>query len=176
MRILDFPILRQAYEYDCGATALQSVLAYYGIEVREGSIMKIAGTNREYGTSISRIKAAIKKHGLKCISKEMNIDELKKFIGKNIPVIVLMQAWTKKKNVNWEKDWNDGHYAVIIGYDKSRLILADPSSFTRVFLKFREFSKRWHGKDRNVKKYANQGFAIYGRKLAYNSKKIVHMG
>jgi len=40
MKILDFPELRQTFNYDCGAKALQSVLAYYGIDIREEEIIK----------------------------------------------------------------------------------------------------------------------------------------
>jgi predicted double-glycine peptidase len=36
MKILKIPELRQAYVYDCGANAVQSVLEYYGIDIKEG--------------------------------------------------------------------------------------------------------------------------------------------
>ncbi len=49
MVLLDFPELRQAYDYDCGATALEAILAYYGIEVREELILKCAKTTKKYG-------------------------------------------------------------------------------------------------------------------------------
>jgi len=52
MKILEFPELRQTYEYDCGANALQGILAYYGMEIREELIIKSAKTNKIYGTSI----------------------------------------------------------------------------------------------------------------------------
>lgn len=174
MKILDFPMLCQAFDYSCGATALQSVLAYYGFDVREGSIMKIAGTGKG-GTPIIGIISAARKYKLKCISKAMDIDEVKRFIDKKIPVIVFMQAWAEKKNINWDEEWNETHYAVIIGYDSKRFIFADPSSFTRAFLSFKEFSQRWRGTDTDKKRHANLGFAIYGRKPAYYSRKIVHM-
>ena len=140
MKILDFPMLCQAFDYSCGATALQSVLAYYGFDVREGSIMKIAGTGKG-GTPIIGIISAARKYKLKCISKAMDIDEVKRFIDKKIPVIVFMQAWAEKKNINWEEEWNETHYAVIIGYDSKRFIFADPSSFTSTFYHLRNSAR-----------------------------------
>ena len=41
---LNFPELRQTYNYDCGASALQGVMVYYGVEMREDVLMKEAGT------------------------------------------------------------------------------------------------------------------------------------
>ena len=59
MKILMFPELRQAYEYDCGANATQSVLDYYGIDKKESEIIKIAETTRA-GTSIKGVIKALK--------------------------------------------------------------------------------------------------------------------
>ncbi len=51
MKILDFPELVQTYDYDCGAKALQAVLAYYGIEKHEDVLMIAAKTNKEHGSN-----------------------------------------------------------------------------------------------------------------------------
>lgn len=54
MKIIFLPQLRQTYNYDCGAKATESVLAYYGLEVREDLIMKSASTTKN-GTKIKKI-------------------------------------------------------------------------------------------------------------------------
>jgi len=118
MNIINFPYLRQTYNYDCGDIVLQSVLAYYGIDIREGRIIKWAKTNEYSGTSIISIEKIVKKYNLKIVSKAMTINEVKKFIDKKIPVIILLQVWSLKKNVNWEKHWSDGHFVIAIAYGK----------------------------------------------------------
>lgn len=174
MKILEFPQLMQTYEYDCGAKALQEVLAYYGIELREDLLIKKLGTN-ESGTPVKRIVQVAKKYNLKCILRKMNFIEVKSFIDKGIPVILLLQAWTCDKNVNWKRNWKDGHYVVAIGYDDEKIYFEDPYSFKRTFLKFDELKKRWHDKDKKGNKYINYGIAIYGKKPVFTFKKAIHM-
>jgi predicted double-glycine peptidase len=38
--MMDLPTGRQTYDFDCGAKALQIVMAYYGIDVRENELME----------------------------------------------------------------------------------------------------------------------------------------
>src|SRR3989339_795185 len=83
MKILDFPKLRQTYEYDCGANALQAVLAYYGIELSEEILMKDAKTNSKKGTAIKGILKTLDEFKLKYDSKSMTIKELQNYIDKN---------------------------------------------------------------------------------------------
>jgi|SRR3989344_2869868 len=173
MHIKHFPNLRQGFDYDCGATALQSVLFYYGINERLEKIMKLANTTKT-GTSIESIKKVMKSYGLKTDIRKMELDNVKKYIDKKIPVILLIQAWTEKKNVDWEKNWDDGHYVVAIGYDKNKIYFEDPSSIYKVYLTYEEFKKRWHDRVGN-KKYINYGVAVYGKKPSYSYNKIIHM-
>lgn len=97
MRILDFPQFPQTYEYDCGAKALQSVFVYYGINDREGVLMKELKTSKK-GTSVKSIETAAKKRGFKIDAQKMEIIDLKKYIDKKIPIILPLQAWGEKKN------------------------------------------------------------------------------
>ena len=41
---------RQMTEYSCGASALQSVLSYWGRDVEEEALMRLLGTNSDVGT------------------------------------------------------------------------------------------------------------------------------
>lgn len=175
MVLLDFPELRQTYNYDCGATALEAVLAYYGIEVREELILKCAKTTKKYGTSIDGMVNTIKKYGLNCQSEIMTIENLKGCISKKIPVILLLQAWTDKKHINWLSDNSDEHYVVAIGYDKNNIYFEDPYSFRRTFLPYGELQNRWHDIDENEKRYINHGIAVFGKKPKFNSKDVIHM-
>jgi len=174
MKTIVLPQLSQTYGYDCGAKALQAVLVYYGIEIREDEIIKSAGTSID-GTSIKGIIKVVQKYGLKTDSKQMTISDIKEYIKKNIPVIIVLQAWSKKKKVDWEKDWIDGHYVVAIGYTKDKILFEDLSSFKRDYLKYDELDKRWHDVDTGGKKYFHHGIAIFGKKPQYNRDEVVHM-
>jgi ABC-type bacteriocin/lantibiotic exporter with double-glycine peptidase domain len=175
MKLLKFPNLRQTYEYDCGAQAMQSVLAYYGFDIREGIIMRIAETTRG-GTKISGLTKVARKYGLKTSVRKMNVDKIKRYINKGIPVILFMQAWPDKKRrvINWLHEWDSGHYVVAIGYDKDRIYFEDPASFNIAYLTYDELKTRWHDSE-NGKKYENYGIAIYGKEPNFSPEKIVHM-
>ncbi|MBU1179589.1 C39 family peptidase [Patescibacteria group bacterium] len=176
MKILEFPELRQAYNYDCGASAIQSVLVYYGIDEEEDVIMKKAGTTKRAGTPIKRMIKTLNSYGLKCKAGPMTTEQVKKFIDKGHPVILDVQAWNEKKKIDWASDWADGHYVVAIGYDSKKIYFEDPATISRAFLTYKELEKRWHDKDTDGKKYANYGIAVYGKPVKYNIKKAVHMG
>jgi len=174
MKLLELPGLRQTFNFDCGAIALESVLVYYGIEVREDILMKSVGTTKK-GTPIPGILKTAKKYGLKSVSRSMDILEIKKYLDKKIPIILLLQAWTNKNRVDWKNDWADGHYAVAIGYDKNKIYFDDPSSFKLAYLTYKELVERWHDVDIKGKKYFNHGIALYGKKIKFNNKSIEHM-
>lgn len=173
MKQLNFPDLRQINNYDCGANALQAVLAYYGIEVGEELLLKLAKTDRRKGTTIAGMLNVLKKYGLKFDSDSMTIESLKKYISKEIPVIVLLQAWGKK-SVQYANDYHDGHWVVAIGYDDKKIFFEDPYTFKRTFLSNQELEDRWHAKEGD-KKVINHGIAVYGKKPTYNYKKLIHM-
>jgi ABC-type bacteriocin/lantibiotic exporter with double-glycine peptidase domain len=159
-KLLNFPPLRQVYQYDCGANAIQGVLDYYGIDVREGVILKMAGTTKS-GTNIRGVKKVADYFGLKYKDGAMTISDLKKWIDKKIPVIIVLQAWTEQEKVNWAKDWKDGHYVTVIGYSKKRIYFSDPSCERETFLTYKELEKRWHDRDVRWKKVINWGMAVW---------------
>ncbi len=175
MKIIKFPDCRQTYDYDCGARVVQSVLAYYGLNIRGGKIMKLAGTNKRQGTPIKGIIKVAKAYGFKYKAGEMNVSQVKEYIDRGIPVILLLQAWSRRKKIDWKNNWADGHYVVAIGYDNRRLYFKDPSSIWRTFLTYRELKERWHDIDIYASdKYYNYGIVIYGRKVC-DLKKMVHL-
>jgi predicted double-glycine peptidase len=38
--MIELPIGRQTFDFDCGAKALQIVMAYYGIDIPEGDLIR----------------------------------------------------------------------------------------------------------------------------------------
>jgi len=175
MKLLNFPSFKQTCEYDCGAKVAEAVLDYYGIDIKEHEIMKLAGTNHK-GTSVEGILNLLKQHGLDCKYEKMNASEVKKFIDLGVPVIMVVQAWTDKKKVDWEKDWSDGHYVIAIGYDENKFYFEDPYVILRTFLPFDELNERWHFLDGpDGSHHFNMGIAVFGPQKAYTPKKSIHM-
>lgn len=161
---------------------MQSILDYYGFDVGEGEVMKIAKTTHA-GTSFAGLKKVAEKFKIKYKQKIMTIEEIKKNIDRKRPVLIDLQAWNGKmirerwissKVKNWEDDWKDGHYVVAIGYSRNRIYFEDPSATTRTFLSNKELKKRWHDIDVGGKKYYNWGMIFYG-KPKYNSECSIHM-
>ncbi|MCR4285207.1 MAG: C39 family peptidase [archaeon] len=175
MKHLKLPSYKQTHGYDCGAKTTQSVLSYYGIEMKEEKIMIGVKTNKT-GTPTCGIISFLKKKGLRCIDKEnLTINDLKKQIDKGNPVIVLLQAYSNKPIKDWKKSWNSGHYVIAIGYDKEKVIFEDPMSSNRTYLDYKELEKRWHDLVQDRGKIRNFGLIIKGKKHYNNIGKIIPM-
>jgi len=147
--LIDLHYGRQAFDFDCGAMALQTVMAYYGVEVRLDELMDNLGTDEE-GTSINSIIRTAQRYGFDVRARSgWTLKEIKEKIDGGIPVIVLLQAWAERPKTlkQWEQDYGDGHYAILIGHEKGVLLFEDPSSFRRTWLRDREFLARWHDRD-----------------------------
>jgi ABC-type bacteriocin/lantibiotic exporter with double-glycine peptidase domain len=175
MKVLECPRLIQTYNYDCGAKALQIVLAYYGVYVSEGSLIRSAGTTTKNGTEANGMLRTLRKYGLEYEAGKMTVSRIKCFIDKKIPVILLLQAWAGRKITNWNREWSVGHYVVAVGYDKTKIYFDDPNTFNMAFLTSRELVKRWHSKMKGSK-HINYGIAVFGKRPTFDPKKIVHMG
>lgn len=174
MKIIEFPEFKQITAYDCGATALEAVLTYYGKDIKEKNIMDIAHTDTA-GTTMDGLIKVVENVGLKYKTGSMTIDDIKDYIRKKVPVILLLQAWTEKPNIEWTKDWNDGHYVVAIGYDDTKVYFEDPWISSRAFLTFDELEERWHGKVKDGEKEIHSALVVFGNNNHYNPDKAVHM-
>lgn len=175
MKLLEFPMFRQASPYDCGVIAAQAVLAYFGINLRADHIIKEAGTTTS-GTSVEGIIQVLRNANLECDARILTIDEIKAAIDQSNPVIVVLQAWCDKPVAKWEECWTEGHYVIIIGYDTHRLYFEDPSSIQRTFLTLRAFKQRWHDIDDRGKKYLNYGIIVSGKKPEFSYRTFIPLG
>ena len=164
---------RQATEYSCGASALQSVLSYWGKDVDEEDLMKILGTNPEVGTYPEDIVRAARSLGFETEVKEnLTVEDIESSTKKGIPVIVLGQAWRSRKDSGMfpEDAWADGHYFVALAVDKDYVYFQDP--FVRMgkgFMPRHEFEAIWHnvmGGDLKKPKQMHLGIFIRGKKPA----------
>jgi len=169
MSIIDLHIGRQVYDYDCGAQALQTLLQYYGEEIRGDALMRELGTSED-GTPPQAMIRVAERYGFKVKSgTHWSLNQVKQYVEAGTPVIVLLQAWADRYMTldDWRKDWDNGHYAIIIGLNKDVLLFEDPASIRRAWLREREFLARWHDMDpKTGEKFEHFGMVLLGKNPA----------
>lgn len=176
VKTLNFPELRQMSNFSCGASALQSILQYYGIEKREDDLAKEVNATEYYGTHLEDIKRVAEYYGLVCdVLFDMTIEKLKENLDKGIPVMISLQAYKADSKIDWPDRWDDGHFVVAIGYDNEKVIFEDPSVTCRTFLGNDELMDRWHDVDDNGNQRQGIGIVIYGLDPVYDIHAIKHM-
>jgi ABC-type bacteriocin/lantibiotic exporter with double-glycine peptidase domain len=169
---LDFPTSRQNNHTDCGCTAVQTMLAYYGIDERQDDLDKELNLSKD-GVSYTNMIKVFEKNGLKTSSGRMNQEILKQYLDENTPVIILIQAYKDDKNYNMNS-YKDGHYVTVTGYDDTKFIVEDPSLNNKIgYIPFDELDIRWHGIGVDEKdKLDFFGIAVYGKEPKYESGKL----
>jgi len=155
------PDLIQDTDYDCGVECVQTILAYYGIDYTDLVLEKILKASKKYGTATKSIIDFFKSNKFKVSAGKMSFEKVKNYIHKNIPVIILIQAWATRKT-DYEKTNNWGHYVVVCGYNKKGFIIEDPAVFGRGFISYHQLLKRWHAEDDKI--LVNFGIAVWGKK------------
>jgi len=169
------PLCRQATNYTCGVTALQSVMAYHGVEYRDDKICERTKPDPQEGTRYQNLTSFAEAEGFAVkIHKEMKLSELKLLLDSGVPVIVLLQAWADE-NTNYQVDWDDGHYAVACGYDENRIYFMDPSTLGNyTYIPTPEFEKRWHDTD-GIEKLFNFGMILTKNGEKHHREHVVMM-
>ena len=161
---LAVPDVRQSTDYTCGVSALQAVLGYYGIGAREDQLAKEMAATRQDGVAPEAIVRVARAHGLTADMREnMTVDDLGAALLQHRPVIVELQAWADGHRTDWVNDWDDGHYAIVIGIEGDELVFEDPSVLgSRAVLARREFEARWHDTDFG-RRHIRTGIVFGGR-------------
>ena len=159
-KLIVFPELHQVYDYDCGACALQCVLAYYGGTVREQKVMEHADTTEEDGTDAPGMLKALKYYGLKFKDGSMTIEDVKAYIDKDIPVILIIQAYNGKPPKTWKGKADHSHWVVAIGYKGNKIIFEDPDSVYRTYVDEKDLLDRWYDYNNEPHYY---GIAVFGK-------------
>ncbi len=163
-RELAVPDVRQATDYTCGVSALQAVLAYYGIEAREDRLARELGADPDKGVNPPAIVKAAQARGLTAeLRQGMTIREIAELVHEGSPVLVALQAWSDKPRSSYRDDWDDGHYAIIIAVNHDKVVFEDPSVFgSRAVLSRQEFEDRWHDTD-GTQRYVRMGIIFGGK-------------
>ena len=176
--IIDLPSGGQTFNFDCGAKALQLVMAYYGLDILEGELMTELKTSSK-GTPIKNMISLAEKHGFEVIAQTgVLLETVKDYVNKSIPVIVLVQAWAERYMTleDWKNDNDDGHYVIVIGYNGSIIVFEDPSSFRKTWLTEEEFAARWHDIDPQTnQRLEHFAMVLLGKEPVPQHKLLEHM-
>ena len=153
-KLLDVPDVRQPSDYSSGATSLQAVLSYYGMDINADELINMTNTTPENATSPENLADAARKMGFNAeIKQNMTLKDLQGYLNQGTPIIVDVQAWkSNTTNVqNWTDDIVDGHYMVVIGIDDENVYLEDPAVLgSRGYISNQEFLERWHDQYQNI--------------------------
>jgi len=173
--LIRVPLVRQSTDFTCGVAALQSVFAYFGDEYREDQLAKELKAAPKVGTSYLEMVRLAKAKGYSVkVLKGMSLADLNKLIDAGKPVICLLQAWADKP-ADYSNDWQDGHYAVAIGYDTKNVFFMDPSTLSNyTFIPTKEFLSRWHDTD-GKEKLVHFGLILEKAKPKYNSSSFIKL-
>lgn len=138
-QIKNFPLLQQSDNITCGPTSCTMLLKYYGRNVGIEEIKYKTKTtwftykNKAVGLTVPEyIKFTLEEYQLDATLKTGTVDEIKYYVSKNRPPIVLLRSG----KALW-------HWVVVIGFDKEILITADPGSGKVEIISQKNFEGAW---------------------------------
>ncbi len=149
---VELPGVQQRDDYSCVAAALMAVFSYYGVGPDDLEVYKKElGTNEENGTNVYEILKMARRLGLTAdLHHDLTLDDLRRRLDEGAPIIVSIQAYGDPQT--YYRDDN-GHYVVVIGYDKDNFYFEDPVlPGRRGFLPIQEFDGRWHDDEGTTEK------------------------
>lgn len=167
MTLLNVPSLIQTTNYSCGPACIAIIYKYYGYKANEKSMIKRLGADPEEGVAPEVLVSFLRNRRFRIKQKhDMTMEELERFIDRGNPVIVAYQDWSyKPSETNYHKTWDNGHYAVVMGYDSKRIYLSDPSSTKdKKGLLKEDFLGRWRDISSDGKIYHRWGMSVGPRK------------
>lgn len=172
-KVIKVPDIRQYNEYSCGSACLLALLSHWG--VYDGNEKKLAqelGTNHEHGTDPHSIARVARSMGLdSSVKTDCSLAEIKAAIQAEQPPMVNFQAWSDKKQKDWEDAWEDGHYAICVGIDDDHIYLRDPVIYNKTgYLSIDSFKKRWHDVDSDGNKIHRMVIFVSGKQPPPNDQ------
>jgi len=174
-KCLEVPLVRQGTDYSCGTAAVEMILQYYGLDSQSSKLVKELDTDKS-GTEIESIRKAFIDRGFKIFEKQMaTIDDIRKCIDLDLPVVLTLQAWPDEPKPGWEEGFSNGHYVVAIGYGDDFLVFADPSSIRMDYLTQEDLMKRWHDVGKSPTEKVIQWMLVPHGKRPLHPDKIVPM-
>lgn len=124
---LTVPLVHQSNDHACAAAALAAVLRYWRptLRISDQALLGPLRTSASLGTDIQQVAKVARLHGLRAeLLDGTTLDELRRRLRLGQTVILNFQAWPRRVRRTVER--RDGHFAVLVGEDGSRLYLMDP--------------------------------------------------
>ncbi len=146
--LIDTKDIRQTKSFDCGAVTTAVACRVFGICRKKDYFHNLLGTNGINGTDPRTIEAFIRLEGLKVLSGEMDIEDLRHSTKHGKPVITL---------VNYG---NFGHYIVVRGVTRKHVHFHDPELGRQKML-ISEFILSWIDSDRFGVCYHQFGIVVW---------------
>ena len=114
---------------------MQMVFAYFGVRTSQRALLRILKTTELRGTRNSALVRAAVAQGLYHDAHDnATLAQIRQFMKLNKPVIVSYL----------EPSDDEGHYAVVTGYERGKIILNDPQHGKNFRISDRRFLARWH--------------------------------
>lgn len=153
--VIPVPLVRQMVDYSCGDVAALALLRYWDpsdyASVGEADLYAPLHTTAQDGTDPQPITEYLKTvRGLSADFRlGATVADLTAAIDHGEPPIVDLEAWRDDPGTpdvaEWAADWDDGHYAVLVGYDDRDFYLMDPSTGDHyAYVPRGELEPRWH--------------------------------
>lgn len=116
----------------CGPAALRAVAGFYGRDVSEAEIARLAGSTEKDGTKPEALIRAAKALGFQAALRDCaSIQDIQSWLDHGIPVIV---------------DWfsvDDGHYSVVKSIEDGMVYMMDPEPGRETEMPADSFERTW---------------------------------
>lgn len=145
---MELPDIRQDKGHDCGVAAPACVYEVLGIKKPRDSLRKLMGTNAINGTDPRTIEAQFRADGLKVLSGQMQIENLRHFTSIGCPVLCLVTLH------------GGGHYVVVGAVRYGKVHFQDPFVGPRS-MRLKEFEDAWVDHDRFGVIYRQFAMAVW---------------
>lgn len=162
------PDVMQANSHSCGVGVVQAVMNYYGVWGYQDDFAKALGTSEAQGTHPVKMAAYMKRWGLDARVREgMTVADLRRYVDEGVLVAVDFQAWNGGVKPNYAKEWEDGHYCIVVGYSRGGFFLEDPTLLgTLGYLADADLERRWHDYEEEKggrRPYVRMGVVVKGK-------------
>ena len=142
----DIPDVIQMNDSSCGVGVFQAAAMYFGHWGYQEEFARSLGTTPAQGTHPSRLVKGLQELGLDArMVEHYSLEAMKEDLRQGRVVIIDYQAWGDTAGKDYSKEWEDGHYSILIGFNDQAIFIEDPSLLgTRGYLTNEEFLTRWH--------------------------------
>ncbi len=111
---LNVPFVKQKSDF-CGPASLSAVFGYYGKDVDQEEIAKVVYSPKLKGALITDLQKYAESLGFKTSLIQGSTIDIKKYIDRNIPVIILVDFGKFFVSIP--------HYMVVTGYDEDYFVV-----------------------------------------------------